>query len=76
MTGTIEDESKKEQMLSSTNIRENSIFANINDSEETFRNINKWLLEKDIPFVIAVFICLCLGSFALALWRLKKENVN
>ena len=31
---------------------------------------------KNIFFVIAVFICLCLGSFALALLRLKIETVN
>lgn len=31
---------------------------------------------KSLLPVAALFICLCLCSFALALWRLKKETVN
>lgn len=43
------------QILSSINIREGSIFADAGshhggDSRKTFDNVNRWLLEKDIPF--------------------------
>jgi len=31
---------------------------------------------QNLLLVTGVFICLCLGSFILALWRLKKETVN
>ena len=31
---------------------------------------------QNLLLVIGVFICLCLGSFILALWRLKKETIN
>lgn len=31
---------------------------------------------QNLLLVTGVFICLCVGSFILALWRLKKETVN
>lgn len=31
---------------------------------------------QNLLLVTSVFICLCLGSFILALWRLKKETIN
>ena len=31
---------------------------------------------QNLLLVTGIFICLCLGSFILALWRLKKETVN
>lgn len=31
---------------------------------------------ENLLLVTGIFICLCLGSFILALWRLKKETVN
>lgn len=31
---------------------------------------------RSLLFVIAQFICLCCGSFALAIWRLKKETAQ
>lgn len=31
---------------------------------------------QNLLIVTGVFICLCCGSFVLALWRLKKETVN
>ncbi|MCB2354190.1 ABC transporter permease [Clostridium estertheticum] len=31
---------------------------------------------QNLLLVTGVFICLCLGSFILALWRLKKETIN
>ncbi|WP_297418410.1 ABC transporter ATP-binding protein [Clostridium sp.] len=44
------EELTKDKILSSMDIRENSIFADINDNEKVFRNVNEWLLEKDILF--------------------------
>lgn len=38
------------QILPSMNIREGSIFADGGDSRKTFDEVNRWLLEKDIPF--------------------------
>ncbi|WP_234124902.1 ABC transporter ATP-binding protein [Clostridium hydrogenum] len=40
----------KSHLLSAANIRENSIFADIENSQKTFENINKWLLENGISF--------------------------
>lgn len=37
-------------MLKSISIRDNSIFANVADGRAAFAAVNKWLLEKDIPF--------------------------
>jgi len=37
-------------MLQSMSIRDNSIFANVADGRKIFAAVNKWLLEKDIPF--------------------------
>lgn len=37
-------------MLSSIITRENSIFADAAEGRKTFKNVNKWLLEKDVPF--------------------------
>lgn len=37
------------------------------------RNSVNW---PDILLVSGIFICLCCGSFALALWKLKKETTN
>jgi len=37
-------------MLKSISIRENSIFANVADGRTAFTAVNKWILEKDIPF--------------------------
>jgi ABC-2 type transport system permease protein len=31
---------------------------------------------QNLLFVTALFICLCCGSFVLALWRLKKETIE
>lgn len=31
---------------------------------------------QNLLLVTGIFICLCCGSFALALWRLKKETAN
>lgn len=39
-------------ILPSINIRESSIYADAIDSQKTFGNVNKWLLEKDIPFTV------------------------
>ena len=40
----------KTHILPSITIRECSIFADTEDNEKTFQNVNKWLLEKDISF--------------------------
>lgn len=37
-------------ILSPMNIRENSIFADAGDDRKAFENVNKWLLEKSVPF--------------------------
>ncbi len=37
-------------ILPPMNIRESSIFADAGDDRKTFENVNKWLLEKDVPF--------------------------
>jgi ABC-2 type transport system ATP-binding protein len=37
-------------ILPPINIRENSIFADSGDDRKTFENVNKWLMEKDVPF--------------------------
>lgn len=37
-------------LLPSMSIRDNSIFANAADGRKTFENVNKWLLQKDVPF--------------------------
>ena len=39
-------------ILPSINIRESSIYADAIDSQKSFGNVNKWLLEKDIPFTV------------------------
>jgi len=31
---------------------------------------------QNLLLVMGIFICLCFGSFILAIWRLKKETVN
>ena len=36
--------------LPSMNIRKNSIFANTAGDRKTFASVNRWLLEKEIPF--------------------------
>ncbi|MEA4987320.1 MAG: ABC transporter ATP-binding protein [Anaerovorax sp.] len=41
---------KKTQILFPLNIRENSIFANYTEDRKTFEDVNRWLLEKKIPF--------------------------
>lgn len=40
----------KTHMLPSINVREYSIFADAEDNRKTFENVNKWLLEKNVPF--------------------------
>ncbi|BCZ49380.1 ABC transporter ATP-binding protein [Clostridium gelidum] len=40
----------KTHILPSMTIRECSIFADTEDNQRTFQNVNKWLLEKDIYF--------------------------
>ena len=40
----------KTHILPSMTIRECSIFADTEDDQITFQNVNKWLLEKDISF--------------------------
>lgn len=40
----------KAHILPSMTIRECSIFADTEDNQRTFQNVNKWLLEKDISF--------------------------
>lgn len=44
------EELAKTQILPLISIRENSIFAEAEDNEKTFQNVNKWLLERDISF--------------------------
>lgn len=39
----------------------------------TLRNAIDW---QSILAVVCIFICLCCGSFALALWKLRKETVS
>lgn len=43
-------ELSKSHLLSAASIRENSIFADIENTQKTFENINKWLLENSISF--------------------------
>ncbi|MBU5483316.1 ATP-binding cassette domain-containing protein [Clostridium sp. MSJ-11] len=40
----------KTNMFSSINIRENSIFIDVDDDRKIFENTNKWLLENNISF--------------------------
>jgi ABC-type multidrug transport system, ATPase component len=40
----------KAHILPSINIRENSIFADAGEGRGTFESINKWLIERNIPF--------------------------
>ena len=44
------DKLAKAHILPSMSIRECSIFADTEDDQKTFQNVNKWLLEKDIYF--------------------------
>lgn len=37
-------------ILSPMKIRENSIFADVGNDRKVFENVNKWLLEKSVPF--------------------------
>ena len=37
-------------ILPSMSVREYSIFADAGDGRKTFETVNKWLLEKDVPF--------------------------
>lgn len=37
-------------MLPSMSIRDNSIFVGAAEGRKTFENVNRWLLQKDIPF--------------------------
>ena len=37
-------------ILSPMNIRKNSIFSDAGDDRKAFENVNKWLLEKSVPF--------------------------
>lgn len=37
-------------LLTSINLREHSIFADVGDDRKTFENVNKWLLGKDVSF--------------------------
>lgn len=57
------------------------IVVMINPFTHIINSLRSLIMEASIDWqnllvVAGIFVCLCLGSFALALWRLKKETVN
>lgn len=60
-------------ILPSMSIRENSIFADAGDDRKTFENVNKWFLEKDVPFEAIEIVQSSLEDVFLKLTGTKRR---
>lgn len=63
----------KSHILPFINVRESSIFADAGDNRKTFENVNKWLLEKNVPFEAIEIVQPSLEDVFLKLTSIEKR---